>query len=160
VLPPCQPLEEEIFRRSQVLGAPDRAETTLVDRLNLERAVSQMPAGYKQIFLLPYVEGYGHREIARMPGLSIGTSKAQLYKARDRLRRLLRGKGSPRWHEGVSRRLHHVTQTAGRKSKRSRGHVTARDLDDTGLFPPQIQKIGTSELFDRTACLLHDFFLS
>lgn len=83
-------LEEGNLRRSEVLGAPDRALTTAVDRLNLERAVSQMPAGYKQIFLLHYVEGYGHREIARMLGLSIGTSKSQLYKARVRLRQLLR----------------------------------------------------------------------
>jgi len=60
-----------------------------LDRLRLERAVSQMPAGYKQVFLMHYVEGYGHREIARILGLSIGTSKSQLYKARLRLRQLL-----------------------------------------------------------------------
>ena len=83
-------LKEGVFSLQQVLGAPDRALTTALDRLNLERAVSQMPAGYKQVFLMHYVEGYGHREIARMLGLSIGTSKSQLYKARVRLRQLLR----------------------------------------------------------------------
>jgi RNA polymerase sigma-70 factor, ECF subfamily len=79
-----------VLSLTQILGAPDQALTSALDRLNLERAVSQMPAGYKQVFLMHYVEGYGHREIARMLGLSIGTSKSQLYKARVRLRQLLR----------------------------------------------------------------------
>jgi len=83
-------VREGVISLAQVLGAQDRALTTALDRLNLERAVSQMPAGYKQVFLMHYVEGYGHREIARMLGLSIGTSKSQLYKARVRLRQLLR----------------------------------------------------------------------
>ena len=83
-------LKDGVFSLHQVLGAPDRALTTALDRLNLERAVSQMPQGYKQVFLMHYVEGYGHREIARLLGLSIGTSKSQLYKARVRLRQLLR----------------------------------------------------------------------
>jgi len=86
-----------VLSLTQILGAPDQALTTALDRLNLERAVSQMPAGYKQVFLMHYVEGYGHREIARMLGLSIGTSKSQLYKARVRLRQLLRaGEAGPR----------------------------------------------------------------
>ena len=80
---------EGVVSREQVLGAPDEALTSAPDRLNLERAVGQMPAGYKQVFLLHYIEGYGHREIARLLGLSIGTSKSQLYKARVRLRQLL-----------------------------------------------------------------------
>ena len=61
-------LKEGISSLHQVLGAPDRALTTAIDRLNLERAVSQMPAGYRQVFLLHYVEGYEHREIARILG--------------------------------------------------------------------------------------------
>jgi len=83
-------VREGVISLAQVLGTQDRALATALDRLNLERAVSQMPAGYKQVFLMHYVEGYGHREIARMLGLSIGTSKSQLYKARVRLRQLLR----------------------------------------------------------------------
>jgi len=85
---------EGVFSLGQLLGAPDRALTSTIDRLNLEDAVSQMPAGYKQVFLMHYVEGYGHREIAQLLDLSIGTSKSQLYKARVRLRQLLRG-GEP-----------------------------------------------------------------
>ena len=83
-------VREGVISLAQVLGTQDRVLATALDRLNLERAVSQMPAGYKQVFLMHYVEGYGHREIARLLGLSIGTSKSQLYKARVRLRQLLR----------------------------------------------------------------------
>jgi RNA polymerase sigma-70 factor (ECF subfamily) len=107
-----------VFSLEQVLGTPDRALTTALDRLNLERAVAQMPAGYRQVFLLHYVEGYGHREIARILGLSIGTSKSQLYKARVRLRQLLRGEESVKRQEGVSSWPQHVTAGGGRRSRR------------------------------------------
>jgi len=113
-------LREGISSLHQVLGAPDRALTTAIDRLNLERAVSQMPAGYRQVLLLHYVEGYRHREIARILGLSIGTSKSQLYKARVRLRQLLRAGESKQLRRGVSSRPRQVPQGAGRGSRRSR----------------------------------------
>jgi RNA polymerase sigma-70 factor (ECF subfamily) len=112
-------LNEGIFSLQQVLGAPDRALATAIDRLNLECAVSQMPAGYRQVFLLHYVEGYGHREIARILGLSIGTSKSQLFKARVRLRQLLRGGESKQPGRGVSNRPRHALQRSGRRSRRS-----------------------------------------
>jgi RNA polymerase sigma-70 factor (ECF subfamily) len=111
-------LKEGIFSLYQVLGAPDRALTTVIDRLNLERAVSEMPAGYRQVLLMHYVERYGHREIARILGLSIGTSKSQLYKARVWLRELLRTGESKRLRRGVSSRSRHFPQGAGR-SRRS-----------------------------------------
>ena len=79
-------LKEGISSLHQVLGAPDRVLTTAIDRLNLECAFSQMPAGYRQVFLMHDVEGYEHHEIARILGLSIGTSKSQLHKARVWLR--------------------------------------------------------------------------
>jgi RNA polymerase sigma-70 factor (ECF subfamily) len=113
-------LKEGIFSLHQVLGAPDRVLSTAIDRLNLERAVSQMPAGYRQVFLLHYVEGYGHREIARRLGLSIGTSKSQLFKARVRLRQLLRRGESEQPGRGVSNRPRHAPQRSGRRSRRSR----------------------------------------
>lgn len=111
-------LKEGIFSLDQVLGAPDRALTAAFDRLNLECAVSQMPAGYRQVFLMHCVEGYGHGEIARILGLSIGTSKSQLYKARVWLRQMLRTGESKRLRRGVSSRSRHFPQGAGR-SRRS-----------------------------------------
>jgi RNA polymerase sigma-70 factor (ECF subfamily) len=62
----------------------------VVDRIALDKAISQLPRGYRTIFVLHDVEGYEHEEIAKMLGLSIGTSKSQLHKARRKLRDLLR----------------------------------------------------------------------
>lgn len=62
---------------------------SMVDRLALEKAISELPPGYRTVFTLHDVEGYEHEEIAGMLGVSIGTSKSQLHKARMRLRELL-----------------------------------------------------------------------
>lgn len=60
-----------------------------VDRVGLNLAIAQLPAGYHEIFFLHDVEGYRHDEIAEILGISEGTSKSQLHKARLRLRVLL-----------------------------------------------------------------------
>ncbi len=62
----------------------------VVDRIALERAIQQLPPGYRSVFVLHDVEGYEHDEIARMMSISAGTSKSQLHKARLKLRQLLR----------------------------------------------------------------------
>jgi CubicO group peptidase (beta-lactamase class C family) len=48
-----------------------------------------LPNGYRKIFLLHEVAGYEHREIAKFLGCSVGNSKSQLHKARQRIRQLL-----------------------------------------------------------------------
>jgi len=132
------PLEEVIearegaFSLEHVLGSSDRALTTVPDRLHLERALAQMPAGYKQVFLLHYVEGYGHREIARLLGLSIGTSKSQLYKARARLRQLLRPGASKQVRSGVNSQPQRLSQITGRRSRRSRRSSFAGSCSQSG----------------------------
>ena len=60
-----------------------------VSRLDLERAIGMLPAGSKAAFLLHDVEGFEHREIAQILGISEGTSKSQVHKARLKLRILL-----------------------------------------------------------------------
>ncbi len=71
-------------------GAPDPALAGSIDRLALERAVADLPAGYRLIFVLHDIEGYEHNEIASMLECSIGNSKSQLHKARLKLRDALR----------------------------------------------------------------------
>jgi RNA polymerase sigma-70 factor (ECF subfamily) len=71
-------------------GAPDQRLAGSIDRLRLQRAVDELPPGYRTIFVLHDVEGYEHNEIAEMIGCSIGNSKSQLHKARLKLRELLR----------------------------------------------------------------------
>lgn len=54
--------------------------------IDLERAVATLPDRARQIFVLHDVEGFRHREIASMLGISDGTSKSQLFRARELLR--------------------------------------------------------------------------
>src|SRR2546423_6469546 len=75
-------------------GAEDLALAGSIDRLQLQRAVDDLPPGYRTIFVLHDVEGYEHNEIATIVGCSIGNSKSQLHKARMKLRDLLRMKRS------------------------------------------------------------------
>jgi RNA polymerase sigma-70 factor (ECF subfamily) len=70
-------------------GTLDLKLTGSIDRVNIERAVEQLPPGYKSVFVLHDVQGYEHNEIAEIMGCSIGNSKSQLHKARMRLRDLL-----------------------------------------------------------------------
>ena len=56
----------------------------------LEKAIRQLPSGYKNVFLMIEVEGYSHRETAGILGISEGTSKSQLYYAKQNLQKLLK----------------------------------------------------------------------
>ncbi|NNE99903.1 MAG: RNA polymerase sigma factor [Pyrinomonadaceae bacterium] len=66
-----------------------KANLPILNRIDINNAVSQLPPGYRSVFLLHDVEGFEHSEVARMLGVSIGTSKSQLHKARLKLRGLL-----------------------------------------------------------------------
>jgi len=64
------------------------AERT-VTKMDLERALAQLPAGCRTAFVLHDVEGLEHREVAAALGIAEGTSKSQVHKARMRLRAML-----------------------------------------------------------------------
>jgi RNA polymerase sigma-70 factor, ECF subfamily len=81
--------DEESGGPRRDFGAADLKLSGSLDRVNLERAVEQLPPGYRAVFVLHDVEGYEHNEIAEIMGCSIGNSKSQLHKARMRLRELL-----------------------------------------------------------------------
>jgi len=72
------------------IGVRDNVLAGSIDRVNLERAIENLPPGYRIIFVLHDIEGYEHNEIAEMMGCSIGNSKSQLHKARMKLRDLLK----------------------------------------------------------------------
>jgi RNA polymerase sigma-70 factor (ECF subfamily) len=74
---------------SRGFGARDLSLVGSIDRMALERAVSDLPAGYRLIFVLHDIEGYEHHEIASMLDCSVGNSKSQLHKARLTLREAL-----------------------------------------------------------------------
>ncbi|HEY0408435.1 MAG TPA: RNA polymerase sigma factor [Pyrinomonadaceae bacterium] len=73
-----------------VVGTANPNQMPVVDRIALDKAISQLPPGYRTVFTLHDIEGHEHEEIARMLGCSVGTSKSQLHKARMKLRVLLR----------------------------------------------------------------------
>ena len=56
------------------------------ERMDLEGAIGRLPPGARQVFVLHDVEGFRHEEIAELMGVTEGTSKAQLHRARMLLR--------------------------------------------------------------------------
>ena len=78
-----------------VAGTQNPNQMPVVDRIALDKAVAQLPPGYRTVFILHDVEGHEHEEIARLLGCSVGTSKSQLHKARMKLRTLLRQQNPP-----------------------------------------------------------------
>src|SRR3989441_13265662 len=73
-----------------VKGTENPNAMPVVDRIALDKAIAQLPPGYRTVFTLHDIEGHEHEEIARMLGCSVGTSKSQLHKARMKLRGLLK----------------------------------------------------------------------
>src|SRR5437879_3969687 len=71
--------EENDTRRVE-LSAPDLYLNDLVDCLTLQRAIDQLPPGFKAEEVHYDIQGYEHREIADMLGSSTGTSKSRLHK--------------------------------------------------------------------------------
>ncbi len=74
------------WEAAEAVAAPSArlSEPDLKTRLHAE--IDQLPEGYRMVFLLHDVEGYTHEEIGTMLGVQSGTSKAQLFRARARLR--------------------------------------------------------------------------
>lgn len=58
-------------------------------RVDLERALARLPKGARAVLILHDVEGYQHDEISTLTGIAVGTSKAQLHRARRLLREWL-----------------------------------------------------------------------
>ncbi|HEX7772398.1 MAG TPA: RNA polymerase sigma factor [Pyrinomonadaceae bacterium] len=75
-----------------VTGSENPSRMALIDRIALNQAISQLPTGYRMVFILHDVEGFDHDQIGKMLGCAVGTSKSQLHKARQRLRQLLTGR--------------------------------------------------------------------
>ena len=81
--------EEGEMPEQAVTGTSNPNRMAVVDRIALKNAISQLPNGYRTVFVLHDVEGFEHEEVARIMGISVGTSKSQLHKARLKLRGLL-----------------------------------------------------------------------
>lgn len=70
-------------------------QTEITDNMSVEdilKLVQDLPTGYRTIFNMYAIEGYSHQEIAETLGISEGTSKSQLFKARKLLQSKLKKK--------------------------------------------------------------------
>ena len=83
----------------EVPVAPGRGDSLLQKRL--ERALDELPEGMRQVLILHDVEGYTHEEIGDVLGVTSGTSKSQLFKARAKMRALLESLAGAAQEQGV-----------------------------------------------------------
>lgn len=60
-----------------------------LDAQTLLTYLQRLPPGYRAVFNFYAIEGFSHEEIAEQMGISIGTSKSQLFKAREFLKKIL-----------------------------------------------------------------------
>ena len=83
-------VKRERSRETPLDEAPEPAATGRVAepdlKVRLATAIKELPNGYRTVFLLHDVEDFTHEEIATSLGIDVGTSKAQLFRARRKLR--------------------------------------------------------------------------
>ncbi len=79
--------EADLEAADGVSGGRREAEPDLKTRLT--RAIDALPQGYRAVFVMHDIEGYTHEEIGIALGVETGTSKAQLSRARAKLRESL-----------------------------------------------------------------------
>jgi RNA polymerase sigma-70 factor (ECF subfamily) len=108
--PPMFSLDEPVSPDSpslrRELGARDANLSSVIDRITLNQAIRELPAGCRTILGLHAIHGYQHREIAELLQCSIGNSKSQLHTAKLKMRRWL----SPGRSAARLRRVVGVTQ--------------------------------------------------
>jgi RNA polymerase sigma-70 factor (ECF subfamily) len=80
--------ERRVDQEGAMERVPARAESR-DERRDFERAIVRLPEGARHVFVLHDVEGFKHEEIAERLGVTVGTTKAQLHRARMLLRRHL-----------------------------------------------------------------------
>jgi RNA polymerase sigma-70 factor (ECF subfamily) len=74
------PLRDAGELDGEVLQLPDGEEAA--DTIDVERALRRLPPGARDVLVLVGIYGHSHEEAAAMLGIAIGTSKAQLHRAR------------------------------------------------------------------------------
>ena len=78
---------KSIFAFDELSNCVDHSDNGegAIERMSMEELtllIQKLPDGYRSVFNLYVIEGYSHKEISEMLGISIGTSKSQLFKAR------------------------------------------------------------------------------
>ena len=76
----------------------DATAITDINHSELLELINDLPKGYRTVFNMYVIEGYKHREIGEILGISINTSKSQLILAKKKMRELYKKK-----HDGFSK---------------------------------------------------------
>jgi RNA polymerase sigma-70 factor (ECF subfamily) len=87
-------LEDTFHEEATASGSAAGPIRGVLTRIDVERALAVLPDGARAVFVLHDVEGLEHQEVAALLGISEGTSKSQLHKARMRLRQHLGARSS------------------------------------------------------------------
>lgn len=80
-------LNEGIFQLKE-----EQTEPVYYDVAAIKAAIANLPTGYRTVFSLYMLEGYDHKEIGEVLGISEATSKSQYSRAKMKLRQLVTGK--------------------------------------------------------------------
>lgn len=82
------------------LAEPDPGADVLLER-RLEEGLARLPEGMREVLVLHDVEGFTHEEVGELLGVSEGTSKSQLFRARAKMRSILSERRPAERQEGV-----------------------------------------------------------
>ena len=74
---------------SEPIALSDESESSVIDQLDIDRALAAMPDRYREVFVLHDIEGFTHVEISELLLIETGTSKSQLARGRRWLRSAL-----------------------------------------------------------------------
>lgn len=77
------------FAPFENLFRTDEDFASRIDAESLLKTLQRLPPGYRAVFNLYAIEGFSHEEIADQLGISVGTSKSQLFKAREYLKKII-----------------------------------------------------------------------
>jgi RNA polymerase sigma-70 factor, ECF subfamily len=132
-------------------GRRDDRLSSSLDRIALTRALESLPAGYRTIFELHEIKGYGHREIAKLLRCSVGNSKSQLHKAKQRIREFL----LPRRERIVPMQSRSAGPALARKALSTNASYAGADPDTSFALEPTLPQEAETLLVlgSSTQCL-------
>ena len=79
------PVEDEVYHQEHYNNIDSQIEVA-----QIQQFIDELPKGYKIVFVMYAIEGYKHQEIATILNISLGTSKSQLFKARQLLQKKIK----------------------------------------------------------------------
>ena len=87
----CRRLADDLREIARATATLESREPPVRAWGRIERAIAKLPEGCREAFVLHDVEGFDHKEVGNLLGIAEGTSKSQVFKARLKLRGILRG---------------------------------------------------------------------